>query len=76
MCQIIEALMVDVEKKVRGFHRMQGQTLKGIYSRLSDFSSGGMRQLKPAFIEEAKRVVNSLSDSGSLPAKAVTISNS
>lgn len=58
--------MVEVEKKVRGFQRMQGQTLKGIYNRLSDFRPGGARQLKPAFFEEAQRVVNSLSGSGSL----------
>lgn len=56
--------MVEVEKRVRGFQRMQGNTLKGIYSRLSDFKPGNVRQLKPAFIEEANRVVNKPSDAG------------
>ena len=69
--QAIEALMVEVEKRVRGFHRMQGQTLKGIYNRLSDFRTGGVRHLKPAFFEEAKRIVDKVNDSGSLLAKAV-----
>ena len=68
--QAIEALMLEVEKRVRGFHRMQGQTLKGIYSRLSDFRPGGARQLKPAFFAEANRIVDKLKDSGILFAKA------
>ena len=71
--QAIEALMVEVEKRVRGFHRMQGQTLKGIYNRLSDFRTGGARQLKPAFLEEAHRIVDNLNNSGSLLAKAVDV---
>ncbi|KAL3142461.1 hypothetical protein ABBQ38_002789 [Trebouxia sp. C0009 RCD-2024] len=65
--KVIEALMVEVEKRVRGFQRMQGNTLKGIYSRLSDFKPGNVRQLKPAFIEEANRVVNKPSDAGAKP---------
>lgn len=58
--------MLEVEKRVRGFHRMQGQTLKGIYNRLSDFRPGGARQLKTAFLAEAHRIVDKLNDSGSL----------
>ncbi|KAL3152366.1 hypothetical protein ABBQ32_001426 [Trebouxia sp. C0010 RCD-2024] len=68
--KVIEALMVEVEKRVRGFQRMQGNTLKGIYSRLSDFKPGNVRQLKPAFIDEANRVVNKPSDAGAKPAES------
>ena len=62
--QVIEALMVEVEKRVRGFQRMQGNTLKAIYSRLSDFKPGNVRQLKPAFLAEANNVVNKTIDAG------------
>ena len=55
--QVIEALMLEVEKKVKGFQRMQGQTLKGIYARLTDFKPGGVRQIKPAFIAEAEKAL-------------------
>ena len=63
--------MLEVEKKVRTFQRMQGNTLKGIYNRLSDFKPGGVRQLKPAFVEEANRVLNKSSDAGTLLTQAV-----
>ena len=58
--QNINALMVEVEKKVRSFQRMQGQALKNIYDRLSDFRPGGTRQLKAAFVEEAEQILRSL----------------
>lgn len=60
--QNIEALMLEVEKRVRSFQRMQGNTLKGIYQRLSDFKPGNVRQLKAEFQEEAQRVLRSSVD--------------
>ena len=43
---------------------MQGNTLKAIYSRLSDFKPGNVRQLKPGFLAEANNVVNKSSAAG------------
>ena len=62
--------MLEVEKRVRSFQRMQGNTLKGIYQRLSNFKPGNVRQLKAEFHEEAERV---LSSSGEAEANAGTL---
>lgn len=59
--KVLEEVLKDTEKKVTGFHRLQGDSFKRACRQYAAMVSGSAWVLREPFLEEAKNILHSLS---------------